>query len=330
METRLNPTVSAPAGYPHRVVARLVSDAIIDVVLRITYLHDFNIDKAFVFLSILQSNNCGDWTGNGDLAGKKSIVLRDEFRRPVSMSALSEGLRLPRETTRRHLMSLIESGACSKRDRLGYVVPRAFESSGPMRAFYDHAYNSVLRLVEDCNDLGFAVDRLTRPCVIKKRHKTVLAGLELRYFVARKFIDYVLRISIDALPVNITFMRGLLFIAVMRENVRHITYDPRLAWQYSKEDEPPPDQLRRPVSIRSLSKSLHLPYTTISRHVRGMIDDGVFISDKRGIIIPESVMQKTEYLNNGTRLYYWFVQLIQDLRAGGFDCLARVETPDKV
>ncbi len=330
METRLNPTVSAPAGYPHRVVARLVSDAIIDVVLRITYLHDFNIDKAFVFLSILQSNNRGDWTQDGDLSGKRSVVLRDECRRPVSMSALAEGLRLPRETTRRHVMSLIESGACAKRDRLGYVVPRAFESSGPMRAFYDHAYSSVLRLVEDCNALGFAVDPLPHPCAIKRRQDTALAGLELRYFVARKFIDYVLRISIDALPVNITLMRGLLFIAVMRENVRHITYDTRLAWRYSKEDEPPPDQLRRPVSIRSLSKSLHLPYTTISRHVRGMIDDGVFVSDEKGVIIPQSVMQKTEYLNNGTRLYYWFVQLIQDLRAGGFNCLARVETPDTI
>jgi hypothetical protein len=195
-----------------------------------------------------------------------------------------------------------------------------------MRAFYDHAYGAIQQLAENCSGLGFVIDSSAHPSMMRRRHERPLTDVELRYFVAGKFIDYVLRVSIDALPVNITFMRGLLFIAVMRENIRHITYDPRLAWQYSKSDEPPPDEMRRPVSIRRLSNALSLPYTTISRHVRNMIDDGVFISDKNGIIIPETVMQKTEYLKNGTRLYYWFVRLIQDLRANGFECLENTGT----
>jgi hypothetical protein len=58
-----------------------------------------------------------------------------------------------------------------------------------------------------------------------------------------------------------------------------------------------------------------------------MIEDGVFLSDKNGRIIPESIMQKTEYLNNGTRLYYWFIRLIQDLRAAGLEFLGEIEPP---
>ncbi len=276
---------------------------------------------------MVQSNNGEDWLRNCDFGGQTSVFLKDEFRRPISISALSEGLRLPRETTRRHVMSLIENGACFKRDRTGFAVTRAFESSGPMRAFYDHAYRTILQLVEDCHDPGFVIDPLTHPEVMHRRRERPLSELQLRYFAARKFIDYVLRISIDAIPVNITFMRGLLFIAVMRENVRHITYDPRLAWQYSKSDEPPPDEIRRPVSVRRLSNTLSLPYTTISRHVRGMIEYGVFLSDKNGLFIPEIIMQKTEYLNNGTRLYYWFIRLIQDLRAAGLEFLGEIEPP---
>jgi hypothetical protein len=218
-------------------------------------------------------------------------------------------------------MSLIKTGACIRQGRLGFMVPRAFEASAPMTAFYGHAYDAMRQLVENCHGLGLAIDPLAGPAIFKRRPEAPGTELELKYFLARKVIDYVLRVCIDALPVNIRLIRGLLFIAVMRENIQHITYDPNLAWKYSKSNEPPPDELRRPVSIRRLSQALSLPYTTVNRYVRIMTEDGVFIGDHRGIIIPETVMQKTEYLNNGTRLYYWFVMLIQQLKANGFEFL---------
>lgn len=57
--------------------------------------------------------------------GANRDILPDSDRRPVSMMAISNSMRLPYETVRRHTAKLIEQGKCVRVGRSGLVVPAA-------------------------------------------------------------------------------------------------------------------------------------------------------------------------------------------------------------
>jgi len=55
--------------------------------------------------------------------GANKDLLPDSDRRPVSMMAISNSLRLPYETVRRHAAKLIRQGMCRRAGRDGLIVP---------------------------------------------------------------------------------------------------------------------------------------------------------------------------------------------------------------
>lgn len=55
-------------------------------------------------------------------------VLDDSHRLPVSVLAISQSLRLPYETVRRHADALVRDGVCVRVGRLGLTVPSSFHS----------------------------------------------------------------------------------------------------------------------------------------------------------------------------------------------------------
>ncbi|HQS17221.1 hypothetical protein [Reyranella sp.] len=57
--------------------------------------------------------------------GANKDLLPDADRRPVSMMAISNSMRLPYETVRRHAAKLIRQGMCRRAGRDGLVVPTA-------------------------------------------------------------------------------------------------------------------------------------------------------------------------------------------------------------
>ena len=61
---------------------------------------------------------------------------------------------------------------------------------------------------------------------------------------------------------------GLLLAAISQANVALITRDPDLQHTYASLDQPPPDELRRPVSINAIAGSLRIPFDcrTPGRH----------------------------------------------------------------
>lgn len=50
------------------------------------------------------------------------FIVPDSMRRPVSILGVSEYLDMPYETTRRHVMNLVESGFCKRFGRKEFVV----------------------------------------------------------------------------------------------------------------------------------------------------------------------------------------------------------------
>lgn len=78
---------------------------------------------------------------------------------------------------------------------------------------------------------------------------------------------------------------GLLLAAIGAANVSPITRDPVLQLKYATLDNPPPDELRRPVSINAVASSLRLPFETTRRRIKKLEELGVVQSTPKGMVI---------------------------------------------
>jgi DNA-binding Lrp family transcriptional regulator len=88
---------------------------------------------------------------------------------------------------------------------------------------------------------------------------------------------------------------GLLLAAISQANVAQITRSPELQRTYATLDCPPPDELRRPVSISAIANSLRVPFETARRRIAALIDLGVVKATARGVIIPTGPMNSPFY-----------------------------------
>jgi len=79
-------------------------------------------------------------------------------------------------------------------------------------------------------------------------------------------------------------------------NVAVVNQDPELSRRYATLDSPPPpDELRRPVSVNALAASLRLPYETVRRRVAAMTAAGICVSTPTGVYVPTSVLTRPSY-----------------------------------
>jgi hypothetical protein len=114
-------------------------------------------------------------------------------------------------------------------------------------------------------------------------------------------------------------LRGVIFIAIIDANVRHIEPGSELAQTYAGAGSAIPDELRKPISIHALAHELSLPYETTRRHVNGLIDAGLCRRRETGVIVPTAALSirpagrmLSENMDNLRDLY-------ADLKIGGVD-----------
>ncbi len=112
-------------------------------------------------------------------------------------------------------------------------------------------------------------------------------------------------------------LTGLVFMAILRENVRHIDHASAEAKTYGGLTSPPPDEVREPVTIYVVAKVLGLTYETARRHVKRLVDDGYCVRLERGLMIPADVLLKPEMLRANERNLASFNALLHNaVRAG--------------
>ncbi|HQP18951.1 MAG TPA: hypothetical protein PLG07_01395, partial [Phenylobacterium sp.] len=102
-------------------------------------------------------------------------------------------------------------------------------------------------------------------------------------------------------------------------NADPIVRDPEIAWRYSSADTPPPDTLRRPVTIAELSQRLSIPRETMRRRVTRMLELDRCESVRGGYLSSMTYMQSEALLSAGVKINQRFGQLVQSLRQVGFD-----------
>lgn len=138
-----------------RAVARAASEHFLRTLSLVTESLDLDILPAVILLTVMQANVAHLDGGSADETyGAVSTPPPEAVRRPISVLALANGLRLPYETARRHVERLIAAGWCTRVE--GGVIVRAEMLTGPKHqaATLANAAN-LRRLVRDLGKIGF-------------------------------------------------------------------------------------------------------------------------------------------------------------------------------
>ncbi|HZZ70547.1 MAG TPA: hypothetical protein VFE18_20450 [Phenylobacterium sp.] len=106
--------------------------------------------------------------------------------------------------------------------------------------------------------------------------------------MARLTADYLLRsLKMIGELAQGELLTGLVNLALVQANVGHL--DPAGS-AFDSLDSIPPDEVRRPVSVLSISASLGLPYETTRRHVAKMVATGQCLRVKGGVVAPTAAV----------------------------------------
>lgn len=126
------------------------------------------------------------------------------------------------------------------------------------------------------------------------------------------FLD-VADIARDGGPV----LDPLLLTAVIEANVAPINQDPILQQKYGALDAPPPDDLRRPVSINAVAASLGQPFETVRRRLKALEAKGECVIGPKGVIVPTARLVSDDYRRISVLRYERVRRLYADLSAAG-------------
>ncbi len=108
---------------------------------------------------------------------------------------------------------------------------------------------------------------------------------------------------------------GLVYTTLWAGNVSHLR-----GRVYTEISDIPPDEERRPITIRQVADSLGLPYETVRRRFVEMIDRGVAKKVSReGFIIPSEVHARPEMVNSVRRSHASLMRFLKELKALGIE-----------
>jgi CRP-like cAMP-binding protein len=86
----------------------------------------------------------------------------------------------------------------------------------------------------------------------------------------------------------------IILIAIAEANVIALVSDPSLSHRYATLDDPPPDELRRPVSISVVATRTGMAFETIRRRIRQLAEQGLCDLDADGVRVPTRVIARVE------------------------------------
>jgi len=84
---------------------------------------------------------------------------------------------------------------------------------------------------------------------------------------------------------------ALITVTVTQANVETVMRDLDLQRAYATYSSPPPDDLRRPISINAVAQSLQLPFETVRRRIARLALFGAYRSTRDGVYVPELLLK---------------------------------------
>jgi DNA-binding Lrp family transcriptional regulator len=211
----------------------------------------------------------------------------DDLRRPVSISAVANSLRIPFETARRRIGALAELGVVRTVPGKGVIIPQAPLNSPFYRMGAAAHYALVRNLYFRVRALGL-LDDLVRPNAppFDPDHPPVR-------LVVRLSSDFILRMA-EPLALHLgDLVSGLILMDVFAANTQHLPDS-----EGGSDDQDwsalgfVPDRLRRPVRAATLAERLGIPPETVRRHLARLHKEGRLERIGDGFIVPAAVLAR--------------------------------------
>jgi hypothetical protein len=271
-----------------RVLGRISVAFILDIVR--TGRMDREFLDGLIILAIVQANVTPVLSDQGlqRAYADYDSVPPDAVRRPVSISAVAQSLKLPYETVRRRVAQLA--------DEPGFeLTPQGILINGEMLSNPAHRA-VVLANYELIRDFYLRLRRLGALAEVAAGAAPSQPGAAPPVrAVVRVSSDYLLRI-IDVLTANIgDLVRGLVFLAVIVANTEHFGDE-----EQGADNGGPasflPDELRRPVNVATISARLGVPHETVRRHAARLVQDRFCQRSPEGLIVPAHVLARPNFV----------------------------------
>jgi hypothetical protein len=211
----------------------------------------------------------------------------DELRRPVSVEAVAEALKIPAEEVRWRIRRLVRRKLCVPVDG-GVIVPTRFLSTPDyLKSSFD-GYERLRAFYYQLRDLGLLAN-LPPPTL---ELSTELAPLRV---VSRLATEYLLRV-LESLTEPIGDpLAGLVLLMIFYANVEQLALDVRGGRRLTVEDMVS-DAQRRPVRTGAIAERLGLPGSTVRRYVADLLARGFCVQVRGGLVAPAEALARPAFV----------------------------------
>jgi hypothetical protein len=213
----------------------------------------------------------------------ESLVLSGEWNDAASIHGLARAIRLPYPTVHRHLTTLKRKGLALRTAAGKFALCPGVIESRLGETFRRRSIASDRRFVVGLHRIGMLagdVSALEREGGLSEAQQDVIfrAGMEvvlLNLLLTAKFHD--------------DLVSGLVYKLIATQNLKYLNEVPPGVGDLF------PDDLRRPVTIYSAAKALHMPYETTRRIANQLLERDVFrqIGDQ-GLIVPADAHRRLD------------------------------------
>jgi hypothetical protein len=277
--------------------------------------------KAVIFHAIWTSNvrhitNSDDNMRFGSLGSPPP----DALLRPISVLAISQAMRMPYETVRRHVERLTKEGLCQRTTANGVKIDPAFLNQQPERL--EVVRKNLISLVSFLKDLkrsGFELSqyRIPRDGVpVSNVTDASMANGRAMMRVCSEFIlrtiDSWGRLHGDDLVTSFVQMTIWVHNVEAHYQIAEPTMG-RAAVELADED-------RRPLSVRAMADAIGLPLETTRRHANNLVWRGAAVRFRDGgLIVPSAVLALPQYQEAARRLCMDIGRTVGDLYRTGLN-----------
>jgi hypothetical protein len=188
--------------------------------------------------------------------GGVEVSAPDELRRPVSINAVAQSLRLPFETVRRRFLGMSRAGLCVIGPH-GVVVPRRAVTSAAYIAKQRARYDRALGFYQALKAAGVLPNTEAAEASPPPAEPLVRAA-------NRALSEYMLRACNDLLALTGDVLSSLVLLELALANTRALTTAELADWTRD------PEGVGQPVRIAALAPPLRVSAETIRRHLNAL------------------------------------------------------------
>jgi DNA-binding transcriptional regulator YhcF (GntR family) len=285
---------SHEAGTPYRYITRRLVQFQMEGLQHALRVFPGELTRALIFVLVARLS-CNDW-----IVGDR--VARPTEHTAFSINSLAASLRRPFETVRRHINDMIKAGICAKSGD-GIILSPHADREAEITAYFNAQPALLGKLVKRLVEHDVPVPQATTAC-----DNALLLQVRAAF-----------DIGLIALENNEhgSWYELIIHGALIHESGLHVIETPELAREYG--NRVIPNDLWRPVSIRSISEAYGMPYPTMRRHFVGMETQGILIKRAKGYTLSSEWTAAADRIAMSDHNVQYLLRHLRALAAAGVD-----------